>query len=225
MSKINLMIVDGHTMIRKGLTAMLSTCEDIHIVGSCEDSEEANRMARRINPNVILMDMKMGDINGIDTAKQIIEDRPDIKIIFLTVFENMEFMRQALQAGADGYILRHVSREKLIDSIRRVSLGEKIIDPTVINTIVNDYIKLSQVAIIPESTQKQTIKFTSREKEVYSHLAKGLTNKEISTATNLSVNTIKTHLRNIFRKLHVKNRSQAINQGKKYFNSVHYNYN
>lgn len=126
MSKINLMIVDGHTMIRKGLTAMLSTCEDIHIVGSCEDSEEANRMARRINPNVILMDMKMGDINGIDTAKQIIEDRPDIKIIFLTVFENMEFMRQALQAGADGYILRHVSREKLIDSIRRVSLGEKL---------------------------------------------------------------------------------------------------
>ena len=218
MSKINLMIVDDHPMIREGLATMLCTCEDISIVGSCEDGEEANRLARTMNPDVILMDIQMGATNGIDVAKQIIGERPEIKVIFLTVFEDTEFMRMALQAGANGYILKHVSREKLIDSIRRVYLGEKIIDPTVINNIVNDYIKLSHLAGTPEDAKEQTIQFTPREKEIFFHLTKGMTNKEISVVTHLSVDTIKTHLRNIYRKLNVKNRSQAINQGTKYVN-------
>lgn len=218
MSRINLMIVDDHPMIREGLATMLCTCEDIHIVGSCEDGEEANRLACTANPDVILMDIQMGTTNGIDVAKQIIEKRPEIKVIFLTVFEDAEFMRLALQAGANGYILKHVSREKLIDSIRRVYMGEKIIDPTVINTIVNDYIKLSKIAGKEQDTKEQMIQFTPREKEIFFHLAKGMTNKEISVVTHLSVDTIKTHLRNIYRKLNVKNRSQAINQGTKYIN-------
>lgn len=224
MSKISLMIVDDHAMIREGLATMLSSCEDIQIVGSCEDGEEANCLACTINPDVILMDIKMGATSGIEAAKKIKEKRPDIKIIFLTVFEDAEFMRQALQAGANGYILKHVSREKLIDSIRRVYRGEKIIDPKVINTIVNDYIKLSQMAGVSEESKEQTIQLTPREKEIFFHLTKGMTNKEISVATHLSVDTIKTHLRNIFRKLNVKNRSQAINQGAKYFNSFQFNY-
>lgn len=220
MSQISLMIVDDHPMIREGLATMLGACEDISIVGSCADGEEANRLARMINPDLILMDIKMGATNGIEAAKQIIKERPDIKIIFLTVFEDAEFMRQALQAGAAGYILKHVSREKLIDSIRRVHLGETIIDPAVFNTIVNDYIKLSQLAGIPGETKEQPVQFTPREKEILFHLTKGMTNKEISVVTHLSVDTIKTHLRNIFRKLNVKNRSQAINQGIKYCNSL-----
>lgn len=223
MSKINLMIVDDHPMIREGLATMLSTCEDINIVGSCGDGEEANRLACKINPDVILMDIKMGVTNGIDAAKKIKNENPKIKIIFLTVFEDTEFMRQALQAGADGYIIKHVSREKLIESIRQVYLGEKIIDPAVINSIVNDYIKLSQLAGMPDDNKAQTVQFTPREKEILFHLTKGMTNKEISVVTHLSVDTIKTHLRNIFRKLDVKNRSQAINQGIKYFNSIPYN--
>jgi DNA-binding NarL/FixJ family response regulator len=214
------MIVDDHTMIRNGLAVMLGTCENIHIVGSCENGEEANRLARQINPNVILMDMKIGTSQGIDAAKQIIEECPNTKIIFLTVSENALVMHQALRVGADGYILKHVSREKLIDIIHRVYLGEKIIDPTVVNSIVNDYIKLAKAAIKIEDTKKEPIQFTSREKEVFSHLTKGMTNKEISAATHLSVNTIKTHLRNIFRKLDVRNRSQAINRGTKYFNAI-----
>ncbi len=218
MDKINLMIVDDHPMIREGLATMLCTCEDIHIVGSCEDGEEANRMAGTANPDVILMDIQMGTTNGIDVAKQIIEKCPEIKVIFLTVFEDTEFMRLALQAGANGYILKHVSREKLIDSIRRVYMGEKIIDPSVINTIVNDYIKLSKIAGQQDDGKAQTIQFTPREKEIFFHLTKGMTNKEISVVTHLSVDTIKTHLRNIYRKLNVKNRSQAINQGTKYLN-------
>jgi len=218
LANINLMIVDDHPMIREGLATMLCNCEDIRIVGSCEDGAEANRLACTENPDVILMDIQMGATNGIDVARQIIEQRPEIKVIFLTVFEDTEFMRLALQAGASGYILKHVSREKLIDSIRRVYTGEKIIDPSVMNTIVNDYVELSRIAGKPEESKKQAIQFTPREKEIFFHLAKGMTNKEISVVTHLSVDTIKTHLRNIYRKLNVKNRSQAINQGTKYVN-------
>lgn len=220
MSKIRLMIVDDHPMIREGLVVMLSSCEDIKIIGTCEDGDRANQIVRISNPDVILMDIKIGAINGIDVAKQIIAQCPRTKIIFLAVIEDTKFMRQALQAGADGYILKHVSSEKLIDYIKRVYLGEKIIDPTVINSIINDYIKLSQMNS-PDENKEKTIQFTPREKEIFFYLTKGMTNKELSVVTHLSVDTIKTHLRNIFRKLEVKNRSQAINQGSKYIDPSH----
>jgi len=160
---------------------------------------------------------KMEGNNGIEAAKLILKNQPDIKIIFLTVFEDTEFVRQGLQAGAAGYILKHVSREKLVDSIQRVHRGETIIDPAVFNRIVNDYIKYSksnEKQEQPEDTTP-TVELTPREREILHFLVKGMTNKEISAATHLAVDTIKTHLRNIFRKMGIKNRSQAITQGLK----------
>ncbi len=218
MPQIKLMIVDDHPMIREGLTTMLGTCEDINIVGVYENGNEANQYAPLINPDIILMDIKMKGTDGIEAARQIIKICPEIKIIFLTVFEDAEFMRQALQVGAAGYILKHVTREKLIESIRRTHRGETIIDPTVFNTIVDDYIKLSHLAEEPSEDRSQKLELTPREKEILYHLTMGMTNKEISATTHLAVDTIKTHLRNIFRKMAVKNRSQAINYGLKYFN-------
>jgi len=217
MSSINLMIVDDHPMIREGLVTMLSTNEDIIVVGNCGDAEEAGRMALTYRPDIILMDIKMEGTNGIEAAKQILKKQPDIRIIFLTVFEDTEFVRQGLQAGASGYILKHVSQEKLVDSIHRVHQGETVIDPGVFNRIVNDYVKYSK----SNEQQKQleeavpTVELTPREREILHFLIKGMTNKEISAATHLAVDTIKTHLRNIFRKMGIKNRSQAITQGLK----------
>jgi len=211
------MIVDDHPMIREGLVTMLSTNEDIIVVGNCGDAEEAGRMALTHRPDIILMDIKMEGTNGIEAAKQILKKQPDIRIIFLTVFEDTEFVRQGLQAGASGYILKHVSQEKLIDSIHRVHQGETVIDPGVFNRIVNDYVKYSK----SNEQQKQleeaapTVELTPREREILHFLIKGMTNKEISAATHLAVDTIKTHLRNIFRKMGIKNRSQAITQGLK----------
>jgi len=220
MSQISLMIVDDHPMIREGLATMLGTCEDISIVGICENGIEAYQQASLIRPDVILLDINMKGTNGIEAAKQINKNCPEIKIIFLTVFEDAEFMRQALQVGAVGYILKNVTKEKLIDSIQRAHRGETIIDPTVFNTIVDDYIKLSHLAAEePEEDKSTQLEFTPREKEILYHLTRGMTNKEISATTHLAVDTIKTHLRNIFRKMAVKNRSQAINHGIKYFNS------
>jgi len=208
---IRLIIVDDHPMVREGLSAMLSTCQDITIVGSCSNSNEAIEMALQEEPDIILMDIKMKGVNGINTAREILNQKPQTKIIFLTVFEDTESIRQALQSGASGYILKHVSREKLIETIKRVFQGETVIDQSVFHQIVSDYARLSKKVLEKKQEEKEkNIELTPREQEILFHLVKGLTNKEISAATNLAVDTVKTHLRNIFRKLGVKNRTQAI---------------
>lgn len=208
---IKLLIVDDHPMVREGLSAMLSTSGDITIAGSCSNSEEAIQMALQEEPDIILMDIKMKGVNGINTAREILIQKPQIKIIFLTVFEDTESIRQALQSGASGYILKHVSREKLIETIKRVFQGETVIDQSVFHQIVTDYTRLSKKVLEKKQEEKEkNIELTPREQEILYHLVRGLTNKEISSATNLAVDTVKTHLRNIFRKLGVKNRTQAI---------------
>ncbi len=221
---IKLAIVDDHPMVREGLVAMLGSCSELIIVGSCSNSEEAQSLVQTMEPDVILMDIKMKGMNGIETAKQILKLNPNIKIIFLTVFEDTESIRLALQSGGSGYLLKHVTREKLLDTINRVHRGETVIDQTVFHQIVNDYTRISKkLADIKENkalpgedrpiydTDQDPI-LTPREQEILYHITRGLTNKEISTATNLAVDTVKTHLRNIFRKLGVKNRTQAISK-------------
>jgi len=209
---IKILIVDDHPMVREGLSNMLENCEDISIAGSCGNSEEAIKKANELAPHVILMDIKMEGVNGIETAKQILAQKPDIKIIFLTIFEDTESIRLALQSGASGYILKHVSRQNLIDTIKRVHIGETIIDQSVFRQIVNDYTRLSKklTEIKPLEKEEKWVELTPREQEILRQLVKGLTNKEISTTTNLAVDTVKTHLRNIYQKLQVKNRTQAI---------------
>ncbi len=214
---IKLLIVDDHPMVREGLSAMLATSEKISLLGCCSNSEEAIKAVLEKNPDVILMDIKMEGKNGIETTKEILSMKPQVKIIFLTVFEDSESIRQALQSGAAGYILKHVSRDKLIDTIIRVFNGETVIEPAVLHQIVHDYTRLSQkVAQINEPLEEEKMEtLTPREQEILQHLVKGLTNKEISSATNLAVDTVKTHLRNIFRKFGVKNRTQAITRAMK----------
>lgn len=222
---IKLLIVDDHPMVREGLVTMLGSCDEIEIAGSCSNSEEAQHLARTLGPDVILMDIKMKGVNGIDTARQILSDLPAIKIIFLTVFEDAESIRLALQSGASGYLLKHITQEKLMDTIIRVSKGETIIDQAVFHQIVNDYTRLTKKISETNDTVKssnneadltdQEVILTPREQEVLYHLSRGFSNKEISTATNLAVDTVKTHLRNIFRKLGVKNRTQAISRATK----------
>ncbi len=215
--QIRVMVVDDHALIREGLIYILNTCEDIVVVDNCGTSEEAYRLSLQIKPDIILMDIKLDRCKGIEATRQILKDLPETKIMFLTIFEDTEFIKQALEAGAAGYVLKHVSRDKLIDIIKRVYRGERIIDPAVFKQIVDDYIKLTNPSNLDEEVEamEQTIELTPREQEILYQLIKGMTNKEISASTHLAIDTVKTHLRNIFRKLGVKNRSQATTKGMK----------
>jgi len=213
---VRVLIVDDHPMVREGLVAMLSPYEDIEVVGTCADGREAVAKALATGPDVILMDIKMGGLNGFETARLILAQQPEVKIVFLTIFEDAESIRQALQAGGSGYILKQVSQEKLAETIRRAHQGEKIIDPELFGHVVNDYARLAQglSSSAPPApatgTQVAEEELTVREREILNYLVQGLTNKEIAAATHLATDTIKTHLRNIYRKLGVKNRSQAV---------------
>ncbi len=212
MSVIKLLIVDDHLMIREGLAAMLGSYPDLKIVGSCGSASEALEFLAHTVPDVILMDIKMKNKNGLEATREIKARFPEVKVIILTIYEDMESVRLSLQAGATGYILKQVSQEKLVENIKRVYHGETVIDPSLIGQLVSDYAKITQSV---SSQVKSQVEFegkglTPRENEVLKYLAQGLTNKEISSKTHLAIDTVKTHLRSIYRKLGVKNRSQAI---------------
>ncbi len=215
--QIKVIIVDDHALIREGLIYMLNICEDIVVINDCGSAEEAYRLSMLTKPDIILMDIKMNRVNSIEATRQILKELPKTKIMFLTIFEDTEFVKQALEAGAAGYVLKHISRDKLIETIKRVYRGERIIDPIVFKQIVDDYIKLTNPCDYSEDVESivQTIDLTQREQEILYQLIKGMTNKEISAETHLAIDTVKTHLRNIFRKLGVKNRSQATTKGMK----------
>ncbi|MFZ5651920.1 MAG: response regulator transcription factor [Bacillota bacterium] len=214
MNAINLLIVDDHPMIREGLVVMIAPYPDIKIVGICSNGREAIEAVERGVPDVILMDIKMGNVNGFEATREIVSSHPRVKVIMLTVYEDAESIRLALQAGASGYILKQVSRERLVESIRLAYKGETVIDPEMLNHLVASYTRLVQDYVIRNhsSAADESGDLTPREREVAKFLTNGLTNREISVQTHLSQDTVKTHLRNIYRKIGVKNRFQAITE-------------
>lgn len=211
-TEIKVMIVDDHPMIREGLVTMLNGLSDIAVVCTCSDGEEAMHMIDIWNPHVILMDIRMRRIGGIEAANYILSHKSECRVLFLTILEDTESIRQALQSGAAGYILKHVTREKLVESIRRAYQGEMVIDPALLGRIIGDYTRVTHAPPEPVEQQEKLAELSVREKEILHFLAQGMTNKEISASCHLALDTVKTHLRNIFRKLGVKNRSQAISQ-------------
>ncbi|MGB9886988.1 MAG: response regulator transcription factor [Moorellales bacterium] len=213
---VKVMIVDDHPMVREGLVAMLSPYPDLEVVATCADGQEALAKAAASAPDVVLMDIKMGGLNGFETTRQLLADNPRLKVLFLTIFEDAESIRQALQSGGSGYILKQVTQEKLVEAILKVYRGEKVIDPELFGRVVNDYARLAQgVATVEPALSGEEL--TVREQEILRLLARGMTNKEIAAATHLATDTVKTHLRNIYRKLGVKNRSQAVSLALKFF--------
>ncbi|MCG9966523.1 response regulator transcription factor [Pelotomaculum terephthalicicum JT] len=214
MSNIKLLIVDDHPMIREGLVAMLGPRQDIDIIGCCSNAEEALEFVTRHVPDVILMDIKMQKMNGIEATREITSLVPGIKIIMLTIFEDAESVRLSLQAGATGYMLKQASQEKLVESIHQAFRGEMVIDPSLIDQLVNDYARIAQSSFNHSSlpARDDNKNLTPREGEILKYLSQGLSNKEISAKTHLAVDTVKTHLRSIYRKMGVKSRSQAISE-------------
>lgn len=214
MSNIKLLIVDDHPMIREGLVAMLGPNQDIDIIGCCSDGEEALEFVTRNVPDVVLMDIKMKKMNGIEATREITTVVPGIKVIMLTILEDAESVRLSLQAGATGYMLKQATQEKLIESIYQAYRGETVIDPALIDQLVNDYARMAQGSLnLSRTLTKNSNKnLTPREDEILKYLSQGLSNKEISAKTHLAVDTVKTHLRSIYRKMGVKSRSQAISE-------------
>jgi two-component system NarL family response regulator len=212
MDVTNILIVDDHTLFRTGIRKMLEAEADMRVVGEAATGREALDQARRLVPDVILMDIKMPDpsgsgqaLDGIEATRVLCREMPHIGIIFCTVFEDDEFVFAGLQAGGRGYILKDDDPETMLRAIRAVAHGESLLGPTIAQKVMRQFTALpgkQSPALIDE--------LTPREMEVLKLIAAGLSNREIAEALVLSEKTVKNHINNIFSKLHVYDRSQAM---------------
>ena len=199
---IRVMVVDDHAIIRKGVKAVLDLVPDIDLVGEAENGKQAVKLDLELVPDVILMDLVMPEMNGIECIKQIKSQRPKAHILVLTNFAGEDMIFPAIKAGAMGYHLKDSSPETLIDAIRQVNQGVSSLHPSIAKKILNDMYH-------SEKQQLSEEPLTQREMEVLKMIAQGYENKEIAEELVISEATVRTHVSNILGKLHVATRTQA----------------
>lgn len=205
MNKIRVLIADDHTMVRQGLKQILELEEDITVVAQAANGGEAVRMAKENSPDVILMDINMPEVNGIQAIKDIKQEKINSKIIVLTIHEDREYLFKTIQMGAEGYVLKDAEPSVLIEAIRNVHNGQTYIQSTMTSELVKEFNRVT----LHEKNKHDDNNLTSREIEVLQLIAEGLINKEIAKQLYISEKTVKNHVSNIFKKLNVSDRTQA----------------
>jgi len=202
------MIVDDHEIVREGLKLLLELEDDFAGTIEASSSDECFKLLLNSCPEIILMDLKMPGIDGIEATRLIKKEYPLIKIILLTNYDDDEFVIEALNAGADGYVLKDVKKDDLVKSIRKVLQGHAVIDSLVTRHLINKF-KESNVVMASDNTFSRP-KLTYRELQILSHVVEGKSNHEISESIHLSIDTVKTHLKNTYKKLGASSRTQAV---------------
>jgi two-component system NarL family response regulator len=205
---IRVLIADDQALFRRGLYVVLGTEDGIEVVGEAENGEEAIEKAVELVPDVILMDVRMPKVNGIESARQIRAEVPTTKILMLTVSDEEDDLYEAIKAGANGYLLKEISVEEVAEAIRAVTQGQSLISPSMASKLLNEFNALVKRA--EEKQQFPAPALTSREVEVLRLVAKGMSNREIADELYISENTVKNHVRNILEKLHLHNRMEAV---------------
>ncbi|MDM5316871.1 response regulator transcription factor [Fictibacillus sp. b24] len=200
---ISILLVDDHAILRDGLKNILSFEDDIKVVGESISGEEALTAAQELMPDVIIMDINLPGMNGVETTSVIKAKHPNIRILVLTMYTHDEYLLSALKAGADGYLLKDAPSEHVVDAIHAVYRGESMITPRMTKKLVNIHLQQTQI-------KQDETNLTEREQEVLIGLVEGLSNKEIADKLFISDKTVKIHVSKIFKKLEVKSRSQAV---------------
>ena len=200
---IRILIADDHALFRMGVVSFLNDLEEFEIIGEAENGEQVIQLARELKPEIILMDISMPVVSGLDATKVIKSENPDIKIIILTVSSDDQDLFDAIRYGASGYLQKNVVTDQLCEALIQISNGEAVIPQAFIGKILQEFSR----NVTPADKQPETL--SPRELEVLGYVAKGMSNKEIAKELFLSENTVKIHLRNILDKLHLNNRVQA----------------
>lgn len=205
MKKIRVFIVDDHIMLREGIKKLINSDSGFDIVGESGDGSEAVELVNKLKPDIVLMDISLPSLNGIEATRRIKRDNPKIKVLALTMHDNEEYLSQMLQAGASGYILKKAAVSELRNAIDAINRGESYLYPSSARHLIGSFLKRV------ESGGKSSIDgLTSREQEVLILIAEGKTNKEIAKHLQLSVKTIESHRSNIFEKLGINDRIEAV---------------
>ena len=206
MAEIRILIVDDHEMVRNGLSTMLEREEDFAVIGEAQNGVEAVDKAKSLKPDVVLMDLRMPEMDGVEAMRRIRAEQEDAKFLVLTTFDTDEYIFDAIEAGAKGYLLKDTSREDLFRAVQTVNRGESLIEPAVVSRVLNRLTELSQ-----RSAQgPDHLALSEREIEVLELMAKGAANKQIAGDLSITESTVKTHVANIFQKLDVSRRTEAV---------------
>ena len=201
MERISVLIADDHPVVRQGLRTFLELQDDMEIVGEAGDGEEAVAKVQQLLPDVVLMDLVMPRLGGIEAIRQVRAVSPSSKVIVLTSFDDDEMVFPSVKAGAAGYLLKNARPQELAEAIRTVHRGEALLHPTIAAKLMQEFAHDK-----PRATGET---LTERELEVLRHIARGMANKEIARELTISEKTVKTHVSNILAKLHLADRTQA----------------
>jgi DNA-binding NarL/FixJ family response regulator len=205
--RVRVLLVDDDDLMRAGLTAVLSTDDAIEVVGEAGDGRAAIQQARALRPDVVLMDVRMPDLDGITATREVLAASPEVKVAILTTFEQDDYIFGALSAGASGFLLKRTKPEELIAAIHTLAAGDSLLSPSVTRRVIE---RMAGQPVTDSSARERLDELTPRERQVLELIARGLSNGEIAAAFVIEESTVKTHVKRILMKLHLRDRVQAV---------------
>jgi DNA-binding NarL/FixJ family response regulator len=205
MKKIKVMIVDDHALVQAGLKQLLEVGDDIEVIATADSGSGCLELLESISPDIIFMDIKMHGITGVEATRVISKKCPNVRVIMLTIYDDDEYVMEAVHAGAKGYILKNVTREKLMDVVRCVMADKAFLDPSVTQSFINRMKNTNPVPMSPHAMQ-----LTKRELEVIEGICAGKIDDDIAGSLHISKHTVRSHIKNIYRKLDVSSKCQLI---------------
>jgi two-component system, NarL family, response regulator NreC len=204
MATIDVLLAEDHTIVRKGLRSLLDGAMDIRVVGEADNGREAVKKTGQLRPDVVVMDIAMPILNGLEATRQITRQFPDVKVVILTMHRDEEYLSQVLRAGAAGYVVKEAAPEELVSAIRAICQGESFLSPSIPQETVEECMRQAEAT----DRSDRYDRLTTREREVLQMVAEGRSNREMAVLLDISVKTIETHRANLMDKLGIHNTAE-----------------